>query len=193
MSFLSKLLLKKREQVKDAYVTIIGPPKAGKTTLVRYLETGKPVEEELSTTLGIEVRKTGVQIDQWRLRAIDTGGQKIYQQTFWELAVQQADVVIFLIDATIKPDTNPELYELTKEQFSYALDIIPEDVPLLVLINKQDLKEKNPMNVDEALQILDFGSIPNRSMAFYPCSAKYGTGVEEAINWIVTQLDSQKR
>jgi len=187
MSLLSRLL--NRTKSKNATVTLIGPSKSGKTTLVRYIETGQAVTEQVHTTLGIEIRKNEVEIDGWKLKAIDTGGQQLYQQTFWELAIQQANAVIFVIDATIKEEDNAEMYELSKEQFAYALDIIPEDMPLLVLLNKQDLKEKNPMGPKEAFQIFNMALFQNRTVAYLPTSAKYGDGVEEAMSWLVDKIE----
>lgn len=189
MSLLSRIL-SKRKKLQDATVTLIGPSRAGKTTLVRFLETGQAVIEDTHTTLGIEIRKNPIQVDSWRLRAIDTGGQELYQQTFWELAVTQANAVIFVIDATVREETNPEMYDLTKNQFSYAIDIIPDHIPILVLLNKQDMKEKNPMEPTEALNIFNLALFQNRTVAYLPCSAKYGDGVDEAISWLCDKLEN---
>ena len=164
MSLLSRLF-QKRELKKSATVTLIGPSKAGKTTLVRYLETGEIVSDDMHTTLGIEIRRNSIDLDGWKLKAIDTGGQELYQQTFWELAVQQANAVIFVIDATVREDENPEIYDLSRSQFEYALDIIPESMPLLVLLNKQDLKDKNPMNAKDAFKIFNMALFQNRTVA----------------------------
>lgn len=187
MSLLSRLF--QRKKLKNATITLIGPSQAGKTTLVRYLETGQVVEEDMHTTLGIEIRKNSIDLDGWKLKAIDTGGQELYQQTFWELAIQQADAVIFVIDATVHEDDNPEMYNISKQQFAYAMDIIPEEMPLLVLLNKQDLKESNPLEPKDALAIFNMALFQNRTVAYLPCSAKYGTGVEESITWLIDRLN----
>ncbi|MFV2016003.1 MAG: ADP-ribosylation factor-like protein [Candidatus Heimdallarchaeota archaeon] len=188
MSLFSKLLLRKKK-LNHATITLIGPSKSGKTTLVRHIETGEVVSEELHTTLGIEIRKNPIDIDGWRLRAIDTGGQEIYQQTFWELAIIQANAVIFVIDATVRRETNEEIYELSKQQFEYALDIVPEQVPILVLLNKQDLKELNPMSAKDAFEIFNLALFQNRTIAYLPCSAKFGDGVQEAMSWLVDKIE----
>ena len=187
MSLIARLF--RRRKVKKASITLIGPPKAGKTTFVRYIETGEVVNEDLHTTLGIEIRHDAVEIDGWKLRAIDTGGQQLYQQAFWELAVQQADAVIFVLDSTVRKETNEELYQLTQEQFSYALDIVPETVPLLILLNKQDLKEMNPMSPQEAFTIFNQALFQNRTVAYLPCSAKYGDGVKDALAWLIEKME----
>ena len=109
MSSLLARLFKKK--VKDAALTIVGPSKAGKTTLIRYLESGTVVNNAPNTTLGIDIREDSFVLDGWRIRAIDTGGQEIYRQLFWEVAIQQADGVVFVLDATVRPvDANYSSY-----------------------------------------------------------------------------------
>ncbi len=189
MSLIEKLF--RRRKAKHASITLIGPPKAGKTTFVKYIETGEVVNEDLHTTLGIEIRHDAVEIDGWKLRAIDTGGQQLYQQAFWELAVQQANAVIFVLDATVRKETNEELYKLTREQFSYALDIVPETVPLLILLNKQDLVKQNPMSPQEAFTIFNQALFQSRTVAYLPCSAKYGDGVKDALTWLIEKMERE--
>ncbi len=186
MSLLSRIF--GRNKVKTATVTLVGPSKAGKTTLVRYIETGQEVTDTIHTTLGIDIRRTPVDIDGWSIRAIDTGGQELYQHTFWELAIGQADSVIFVMDSTVRPENNRELYELTLSQFQYAIDIMPEDMPLLVLLNKQDLVTANPMKTGEASALFNRVLFDGRNAAYYGISAKYGTGVENAMSWLLDNM-----
>ena len=166
-------------------ISLIGPPKAGKTTFVTYLETGKPVLQDANTTLGMELRSKAITIDNWKIKIIDTGGQELFAQAFWEIAVEQSDAVIFVIDATMTTANNAELSELMFEQFDYALDITRENQPLLFLLNKQDLKELNPMSPVDALKKFKAEKISGRTINFIPTSAKYGDGVEEAIRVIL--------
>ena len=101
-----RLLGKGSSGEKEVIISMIGPPNAGKTTFVRYLETQQPVLEPVNTTLGIEMRSNPILIDNWRIKIIDTGGQELFAQAFWEIAVEQSDVVIFVIDATITHKNN---------------------------------------------------------------------------------------
>lgn len=176
MSFLSRIFGHTKKMI-DATITQIGPSQSGKTHLVRFLETGQRVSDDISTTLGIEIRKEAVSIDNGCFSAIDTGGQKIYQQTFWEIAIQQTDAAIFVTDAPIRKENNPNMYEIAQEKFSYALDIIPSDVPLLILLNKQDLPDKNPMSPQEAFTIFNQALFAGRTVAYLPTSAKFGIEV----------------
>ncbi len=77
MSWLSKLFGQKKVELKASLV-ILGASGAGKTTLVRYLETGEPVMKDPRTTLGIDIRQNPITISGWSLSAIDVGGQELY-------------------------------------------------------------------------------------------------------------------
>ena len=133
MTFLDSII---DRSSKRAIISIIGPSKAGKTTLIRFLETGQIQEKSPGTTLGVDYRTNNVKINNWEFSLIDVGGQKIFQDLFWDLSVQKSDGIIFIFDATITPKTDKEAFENQIEQFNYALDIINEDTLLLVLLNK---------------------------------------------------------
>ncbi len=185
MGFISRIMDKAR--IKEVTVSLIGPPRAGKTTLSIFLQTGKPVLDDPTPTMGISVRNNITSIDQVRLNVIDTAGQEIFQQTYWEVAIEQSEVVIFVIDATIRENTDPELYKLMRSQFKYSLDIIPEIMPILVLLNKQDLKEKDPISLIEAYDIY-LSDSSNRNIEFIETSAKYGDGIGSVIKWVANSI-----
>ncbi len=187
MSIISRIFGK--EKIKAATISLVGPPKSGKTTLVRYLTTGEPVLEPVPTTLGIDVRKNAVNISGWSLTAIDTGGQETYRQAFWELSIQQADAVIFVIDATVRESTDPKGFSLMEKQFEYLVKVMPEDMPLLILLNKQDLVDFSPMNIEEAVTVFPKDLLHGRIMSFVACSAKFGQGVQEAITWLIDRMN----
>lgn len=44
-------------KMKEAKVVTLGVSGAGKTTLIRYMETGEPVLEAPQMTLGIDIRE----------------------------------------------------------------------------------------------------------------------------------------
>jgi small GTP-binding protein len=174
-----------------AIISILGPSKAGKTTLVRFLETGQIQEDSPGTTLGVDYRKNNVKINNWEFSLIDVGGQKIFQDLFWDISVQKSQGIIFIFDATINPETNKNEFETQIEQFNYALDIINEDTVLLVLLNKQDLKELNPIQPVEFIKLVKNERFKSTTTGLLPSSAKYGNGVKEAFVWLAENLKSQ--
>jgi small GTP-binding protein len=186
MSILNRIF-GNREKTSKAKIVVLGPSKAGKTTFVKYLEQGKPVLEETRTTIGIDIRPNPIFIENWSFTIIDVGGQKLYQETFWNLGIQQAEAVIYLIDGLVRKE-NPGFNEALR-QFKYMLNLIDNAVPLLILVNKQDLKEENPLTLEEASELFSLSELSGRSMNIIPTSAKYGDGVSTAIEWLIEKLE----
>ena len=66
MSLLSKIFDRsKSKKTPQAKLVVLGSSGARKTTLIRYLERGKPVEENIRTTLGIDYRTNPVKMADW--------------------------------------------------------------------------------------------------------------------------------
>ena len=191
MSWLSKIFgIKKVEQ--KASIVILGASGAGKTTLVRYLETGQPVMKDPRTTLGIDIRQNPINIGGWSLSAIDVGGQELYRESLWGLGVSQADAVIYVIDGTVKSKSDTAIFEESKFNFDYMLSLVETHIPILILINKQDLKDQNPLTTQESIKLYDISQLVGRSFNILPTSAKFGDGVETAILWLVDKIQELK-
>lgn len=187
MSILSKIFGKlKTKEIFEAKLVLLGSSGAGKTTLVKFLESGTPVEDNIRTTLGIDVRSNPVKIDNWEFSVIDIGGQTLYQKAFWNLGISQADAIIYLIDGTIRPDNDK--FKETLGQFKYMLNLIETEMPILVLVNKQDLKDQHPMEAEEAAEAYEINRLLNRSLTLVPTSAKFGEGVDIAMQWMIEKL-----
>ena len=187
MGLLSRIL--GRKKLKSAKIVLLGASGAGKTTFIRYLESGRPVEDNPMTTLGIDVRKKPIHLDGWTLSTIDVGGQELYQKTFWNLGMNQANAVVYLIDGTIRPTSDSDAFEMSLFSFEYMLELLPPNQPILILINKQDLVEMNPISAEEATQLYPIRNLIGRSINVLPTSAKYGNGVDIAIKWLVEKLE----
>jgi ADP-ribosylation factor related protein 1 len=187
MGILSRLL--GRKKLKSAKIVLLGASGAGKTTFIKFLESGKAVEDPVMTTLGIDVRKKPVNLDGWALSTIDIGGQELYQKTFWNLGLNQADAVVYVIDGTIRPVNDSDAFEISLFSFEYMLQLLPPIKPILILINKQDLVELNPLSAIEATQTYPIQHLIGRSVNVLPSSAKYGNGVDIALNWLVNKLE----
>ena len=187
MSWLTQLF-KKRQITQKANVTVLGASGAGKTTLVKFLEKGEPVLESPRTTLGIDIRSKPINLGGWSLTAIDIGGQELYRESLWALGVSQADGIIYVIDGTIRPEENSELFEQSKFSFDYMLSIVDVSKPMIILVNKQDLKELSPLTVQETINLYNIDSLVGRSFNIFPTSAKYGDGIETAMLWLIEKL-----
>lgn len=190
MGLISKLFGK--QKIKSARIVVLGSSGAGKTTFIKFLESGKVVEEDSLTTLGIDVRKKSVSFDSWSISAIDVGGQELYQKVFWNLGLSQADAVVYLIDGTLKPSSTDDRYESSLFSFEYMLELLPPVKPMIILINKQDLIELHPLSITEATKLYPFRNLSNRSFNIIQTSAKYGDGVENALSWLIEKMADSK-
>lgn len=185
------LSLFRKKQKKMAKVVTLGTSGAGKTTLIRYLETGEPVEET-NVTLGIDIRNKGVEVGGWALSTIDVGGQDLYKNALWGLAVTQADAIIYVIDGTIRHDRDQTLFDKSKLSFEYMLNILNLNKPVLVLINKQDLREKKPYSVDQAISVYNVNNeFRNRKFNVISGSAKYGNGIFQGMEWLMDNIQGK--
>lgn len=178
----------------EGTVTLLGSSKAGKTTLIRYLETRQPVLERPGTTYGVDVRKKTIQVGHWSIKTIDVGGQDIYKEAFWSMIVEMADAIIYVIDGLLKEG---EEFETSAEGFRYLKLLLPDEevkkIPIAILVNKQDLKKKNPLDPNKADQLYDIStakSLTQHPYALFPTSAKYGEGVDEVLAWLTQALES---
>ncbi len=187
MSWLSRIFGRKSLE-QTANIVTLGSSGAGKTTLIRFLETGEPVLDNPRTTLGIDIRQAPINISGWSLTAIDVGGQELYRESLWSLGIAQADAVIYVIDGTIRKSDTSDTFESSKFSFDYMLSIVEADVPILILVNKQDLVDNSPMTAQEAINLYGIGELVGRSFNILPSSAKYGDGVETAIEWLVDKI-----
>ncbi|MFW9929970.1 MAG: GTPase domain-containing protein [Candidatus Thorarchaeota archaeon] len=156
-------------------ISVIGSAKAGKTTLIEFLRTGNPVQQELDPTEGIELRKNAVNVGNNSFRVIDTSGQSNYQD-MWELAITYADIVIFVFDATLHSVllNNPKYVNIIQEQLIYVKQLL-ENQLFIILLNKQDLINSNPIKKDSFLSLFSI----QKDIHIYEVSAKYGTGFEK--------------
>jgi small GTP-binding protein len=189
MSWLSKFFSQKQNQRTN--IVVLGASGCGKTTLVRYLETGQEVTKETKTTLGIDVRQNPTQLSGWTFGIVDVGGQDFYRKTLWSLGVSQADSVIYLIDGTVTPNTDQISFEVSKFSFDYMLDILEKDMPILVLVNKQDEVVNSDFSLQETILNYDIGRLIDRRFNIVGCSVKTGDGVKEALEWLAEEVHSE--
>ena len=111
----------------------------------------------------------------------------------WSLGVSQADAVIYVIDGIVRPTVDNVQYEVSKFSFDYMLSIVDSKTPILMLINKQDLTNENPLSTQDAIELYDISGLVGRSFNILPTSAKFGNGVETAILWLIDKIQEAKK
>ena len=91
MSFLRNLF---RRRMREIDITVCGLSNAGKTTIVKYLETGRFVETQ--PTMGINRGET-IQFEKLEINIFDLGGQEDFQ-ILWPEINEKSDGVVFFFD-----------------------------------------------------------------------------------------------
>ncbi len=158
--------------MKSAFVSIIGRPSAGKSTLVNALCGEKvSITADVPQTTRNKIRGI-VSSDQGQLVFIDTPGfhhsEKKFNQYLKDLvhsALEEADMFLYVVDATRPPGTEEkEIMDLLKKQ---------KDKPVLLVLNKIDLPKEYTREIRGLLKINVQPDV------FLECSALTGKGVEE--------------
>lgn len=123
--------------------------------------------------------------DGFKLNVWDIGGQKSIRP-YWRNYYDQTDALIYVIDSADRrrmEESGVELQSLLdEERLSH--------VPLMVMANKQDLI--NALSEQEISDQLGLNELRDRVWQILPCSAKTGEGLQEAMEWIVEQINSGK-
>ncbi len=181
-SFTSWLKRKLRTE-KKAKIIVLGLDSAGKTTLMKYINSGE--FQQTVPTIGQNIDT--VKFEDWHITIVDVAGQKQFR-FLWEIHYAGSSAVIFVIDAA-DIERLPEARDILKTHvFNNAY---LEKVPVLIIANKQDLPDA--IQAPMLIQLLGLHlEMANRTFAVFDCSALTGAGVQEAVTWLVNQLEMNK-
>ena len=160
---------------------MLGLDNSGKTTILKKLS-----DEDIThimPTQGFNIKS--LMRDGFKLNVWDIGGQKSIRP-YWRNYYDQTDALIYVIDSADRrrmEESGVELQQLLdEERLSH--------VPLLVMANKQDLL--NALSEEEISAELGLFELRDRIWQILPCSAKTGDGLQEAMEWIVEQINTGK-
>ena len=161
---------------KSGFVSIVGKPNAGKSTLANRL-LGQPVAGVSAKPQTTRKRQLVIlTTDEAQMIFVDTPGlhepkdklsQFINSEALY--ALHDADIILFLADASQKPDKlDEELAALVQE--------VQKDIPVLLALNKNDLADSKTLAANKAL----FESLlPGARVV--SISAQTGNGIENLL------------
>ncbi|MFW9992570.1 MAG: ADP-ribosylation factor-like protein [Candidatus Odinarchaeota archaeon] len=177
----TKNSVQRKKRDFDFKIAVVGPARAGKTTLMQYL-VEKTNFSQTAPTYGYQIEKVHYRgID---FLAFDIGGQPVFVHSFWKNHVETADAVIFVVDAG-----DPQSIRLSRDYLRFIASWI-QKVPLMILGNKQDIADA--VSKEELLQLLELGelipSLPVTSIQMFDISAKTGTGVVDSFDWLAQRM-----
>jgi len=177
LSFLARLF----RQKKQFKIAVVGLDSAGKTTMLNFLRFEKNIETLPTIGVNVEV----LQRENVNMSIFDLGGQ-LHFRTLWGTLMKGSSAIIFVIDSSDRE----RIEEAKNELWKVLMDPLYPDAPLLIVANKQD--KEGAMSIEELIRACDLDQpekVGNRSWHIQPTVATTGQGVEEAIKWIVIELD----
>jgi GTP-binding protein Era len=172
---------------RSGFVTIVGRPNAGKSTLLNKLVgekvaivTHKPqtTRHRIQGIVNVKPRKDRpaaqiVFVDTPGIHKPDSQlGKRMMQEV--HDALENRDVIILIVDASAKFGTGDQ----------FALDLVKRaKSPTILLLNKIDLVEKSKLLplIDSYRQLHDFDEV-------IPISARKGQGTEELLDSVAKRL-----
>lgn len=166
---------------KKGRLVVIGLDNAGKSTLLTMLLRNKVMPHEPThQPVTDEIR-----IGYMKLRAVDMGGHTIARR-MWKQYSQEADAVVFIVDAADTERFQEAALELHKLLIGNAL---PAHAPVLILGNKCDLPSavrKEELYYSLGLDQLAMGANgqPPRPLQLFMCSVYEGVGFPEGLEWL---------
>jgi len=167
---------------QEMEIAVLGCEKAGKSSFVNVINTGS-FEENLMPTVGFNMRK--VQKGKVTIKIWDMGGQEKFRG-MWERYCRGVEVIVYVVDSADQSKFSESHKWLTLLLNKPSL----AHVPLLVLLNKNDLDNAQPP--ESIVKTFDLNSIKNRDVSYYSISCKNKTNIDKTLEWIIKRANSSK-
>lgn len=197
-------------------VLILGYKTAGKSTIVDQLLLSKVLRERREETHGSKTQEIQIQLGDIShdFKITDVGGSKQYQDLFWKTDIAKADGIIYIIDTSLLyecesgtedetqcPNYNEngkfikcgclsnQKFRESREAKSFAFSILDTGKPILIFLNKTDLKDKQ--RIYSEAEIAHFYNIKEGNgynSKVEMGSALVGDNVFESIGWLFNQM-----
>ena len=187
---------------------VIGLANSGKTTLVNALraarrETAKSRstttvtpknfhDEEVVPTMGFAVERFSVL--NTTLTVVDMSGQSKYKDTLWECYYEDANAVVFVVDAA-ESEENVDAARAALEFFLSSPNAEKTGdakkkktpPPLAVFANKSDLPSARSASELASLMRLtgESEALKDRAWHVGACCARTGEGVRDGFRWLI--------
>lgn len=197
---------------KEEYsILLLGLDNAGKTTLLEQIKSlyNDQHQPNLRTVPTVGQNVSLIDLPELYLRVWDVGGQHSLRG-LWQSYYSSCHAIVFVIDSSDVGNANIEqLSEKDRkddeegrlEECRLVLEDVlqneqTEGVPVLVLANKQDREDcVEVVRIKEGLvrKVFEGEKGQNvRDSRVLPLSALTGTGVKEAVEWLISRIKWNK-
>ncbi|KAF8264619.1 GTP-binding protein [Lactarius quietus] len=174
------IIRKNRRREKEMRVLFLGLDNAGKTTILKKLNSEDITG--VNPTLGFNI-KTFVH-GNYTLNIWDVGGQRTLRP-YWRNYFEQTDALVWVVDS----GDRLRMSDCKEELHSLLLEDRLAGASLLVFANKQDIQ--GSMTDKEIEQVLDLPGIKSHQWSIVSCSAVTGRNLLEGLNWVVAEVASR--
>ena len=164
---------------KPASICIIGLDGAGKTHVLYALSMGQPLDNSIPT-IGFNVET--IQCKSTTIQAWDLGGQNRLRE-MWSYYYDEVSGIIFVVDSVDKDRFDEARIELQRILTDKRL----ENIPVLVLANKQDVRGY-AASVDDVKNALGINNYMMKDIHIVGCSALRNERVVLGMEWLANHI-----
>ncbi len=173
---------------KNAKISVLGLDRAGKTTMLQRLKTGRWIPD---TTPTIGMNAETIQIGDVTFSAWDLGGQLQFRRALWEMYTKNSAGLIYVVDVSDParyPEARSTLWRMLKMNHL-------KDIPLAIFANKVDLLEKNKteLNEEDLANFMGINKKMSRVLNIFRTSAKTGEGIHKGIYWLADAIQEGRQ
>jgi len=171
-----------RMSKKNAKISVLGLDRAGKTTMLQRLKTGRWIPD---TTPTIGMNAETIQIGDVTFSAWDLGGQLQFRRALWEMYTKNSAGLIYVIDISDParfPEARNNLWRMLKMNHL-------KDIPLAIFANKVDIFEDGQaITEDDLANFMGINKKMSRVLNIFNTSAKTGVGIHKGIYWLADAI-----
>lgn len=162
-----------------AKIVICGLDRAGKTSIIKFIQEGQYMET--MRTLGYSIEDLKMKKLNFELH--DLGGQEQFRGD-WRMHFPGSNAIIWVVDSSA-----PERFEESKREFDKIKGMVPGNAVLILMANKQDIEDSiSSEEIKEFLNLQELG-IPVKA---FETSAITAEGLKESMRWIYENIKGEK-
>jgi len=177
---LTGLLKRVRQMDHEMRIVVLGLDGCGKTSILNILAKGAPGDDPPTKTFDIK----DIEKDQNHLRFFDVSGSKS-SRISWRVFLDSIDGIIWVIDSY----DNTRIEE-SKSEFENILNVDRSgNVPILVLMNKQDIK--GCISSSEINSVFQFHRFAQRNIIIMQSSTSDPQSINDAIDTLIHEISDK--
>ena len=174
-------------QNKIIKIFLYGIDNSGKSSLIRFLKTGRYDHNYFLPTKKILVHKINIKERKLKIIAWEMPGQKAFRR-IWLRGVQDSNILIFLLDAV----DNERFIEAKRAFWSIITRYEVKKVPVLFIANKIDLIDDSNSELGKIESYFSLQELEDRKWTIKFMSLATKQGVSDVLDWITETISNKQ-